>query len=471
MKKISITLLLLLLGIIFFISFVFTNNRTLYFSLEGQSSIELNIGEDYKEIGYEAKYCDKYFKLFCKDLNEYVKINKREVDSNRYFLNYILNYKNVNKVLTREVIFVDKESPVIELFSNDDITQCPNTNYFEEGYTAFDNVDGDLTNNVVKTIKDNKVYYSVSDSSGNKKVIYREIKYRDKEAPTITLIGGDTQYVFLNQEYVEQGVNIQDNCDFELDKVVEIKNNIDNTKTGEYEVTYSVSDSANNKTTISRKVIIYNDISQIPKNGKKVYLTFDDGPGSYTEKILDVLDKYNVKATFFVTNQFSNYRELMKREYNSGHTVAVHTYSHNYKDLYSSFENYMNDFSNINQIIYEQTGIYSKIFRFPGGSSNTISRFNKGIMTEIVTKMKELGYRYFDWNVDSMDTSEKEPKKIFENVKNGIMNNDSSVVLMHDIKSANIESVEKIISYGLENGYTFLPIDESTPLVQHKVNN
>ena len=200
-------------------------------------------------------------------------------------------------------------------------------------------------------------------------------------------------------------------------------------------------------------------------------MTFDDGPGSYTEEILNILNKYNVKATFFVTNQFSKYQYLMKKEYETGHTVAVHTYSHNYKTIYSSLENYMNDFNNINQIIYEQTGSYSKIFRFPGGSSNTISRFNKGIVTEIANKTKELGYYYFDWNVDSMDTSTTDPNKIFENVINGMTLNEYSVVLMHDIKKANIESVEKIVSYGLDNGYTFLPLEETSPTVHHSINN
>ena len=131
----------------------------------------------------------------------------------------------------------------------------------------------------------------------------------------------------------------------------------------------------------------------------------------------------------------------------------------------------MNDFNNMNKVIYEQTGIYSKIFRFPGGSSNTISRFNKGIMTEIANKMNELGYYYFDWNVDSMDTSTTDSDKIFENVINGMALNEYSVVLMHDIKKANIESVEKIVSYGLENGYTFLPLDETSPIVHHSINN
>lgn len=470
MKKINIIILLILLGIIFFISFILVNNKKLYFSLIGSSSIELSIGDEYNELGYEAKYCSKYIKLFCKDVSGYVKASKREVNNNKYFINYKLNYKDMSKVLTREIKLIDKESPVIELV-NTEQSYCPNQKYVEEGYRAIDNVDGDITDKVEVKIQNNKIYYSVSDTSGNKRVIFRDIVYEDSEAPVINLNGGEVTYVFLNHNFNDNGYTVIDNCDTDLNDKVVVTNNVDTTVAGEYEVSYTVSDTMNNKVTKTRKVIVYNDTSVVPKNGKVVYLTFDDGPASYTDKILNILDKYNVKATFFVTNQFSNYQNLIKKEHDSGHTVAVHTYTHNYKEIYSSLDSYLNDFNNMNQVIYEETGQYSKLFRFPGGSSNTISKFNRGIMTEIVAKMNELGYYYFDWNVDSMDTSTKDPDKIFENVKNGMLNNDYSVVLMHDIKKANIESVEKIISYGLNNGYTFLPLDETSPTVHHSINN
>lgn len=471
MRKKSIILLSFLLGIIFFISFVFMSNKKVYFYLNGDSVVELNIDDDYNDDGFSAKYCSKYFKLFCKDISGDVKITRRDVESkNKYFINYILNYKNVSKVLTREIDYLDKESPTIELVSKKGGI-CPNSEYIEEGYSAFDNVDGDLTESVKKTIKDNKIYYSVEDSSGNKRVVIRELKYVDQEVPVISLIGGDTVYLFLNQEYNDKGFIASDNCDGDLSNKVYIENNIDNTKKGEYEVLYTVQDGSNNKVTIVRKVIVYDDLSVVPKNGKVVYLTFDDGPGSYTEEILKVLNKYNVKATFFVTNQFSGYQDLIKKEYENGHAVAVHTYSHNYKTIYSSVDDYLNDFNNMNQIIYEQTGVYSKLFRFPGGSSNTISKFNKGIVSDIASKMNELGYYYFDWNVDSMDTSSKDPNIIAQNVIDEIQKRDNSVVLMHDIKKSNIESLDKIISYGLENGYTFLPLDENSPVVHHHINN
>ena len=431
--------------------------------------MELNIGEEYNELGYKAMYCNKYLKIFCKDVNKYVKISENN-KNNKLYLNYKFKDKYENKILTREIVYVDKDSPEIRL-SDAKIEMCPNETFIETGYSAYDNVDGNITDKVIVSIKNNKIYYNVADSSGNSRVVFRDIKYIDKEKPKIKLSGSDTVYIYKGNEYIDSGFEALDDCDGNISNNVAIENNINTDQNGEYFVNYSVSDSYGNKNTISRKVIVYSDVSVIPKNGKIIYLTFDDGPGSYTEEILNVLDKYNVKATFFVTNQFRNYQQLIKREYDNGHSIAVHTESHNYKKIYNSVDDYINDFNNMNQIIFEQTGVYSNIFRFPGGTSNTISKFNKGIMTKLSNKMLELGYYYFDWNVDSLDTKYKDPEKIANAVISELDKNEHSIVLMHDIKSANVESVDKIVSYGLENGYTFLPLDSNSPAIRHKVIN
>lgn len=470
MKKLYIIILSFLIGIIFFSLFII-NSKEIYFNLKGNNVFEVNIGDEFKDPGFEALYCTKYFKLFCKNINNAVNITTYITkDEKKVFKNYVLEYKKQKKILQREINYVDNESPIIELVNNN-MTFCPNHEYIEEGYKAYDNVDGDLTKMVEVTINNNKVYYNVVDSSGNKKVVYRDIHYEDKIAPTIKLVGGEKNYIFLNQAYNEKGYTSIDNCDGDITKNVVVNNKVNTSKTGNYKIEYSVVDSSGNKNIVTREVIVYDDIATIPKNGKIIYLTFDDGPCVYTESILNVLNKYNVKATFFVTNQFSRYQYMIKKEYDSGHSIAVHTYSHNYDMVYSSLENYLDDFNNMNNIIFEQTGIYSKLFRFPGGSSNTISKFNKGIVTIIANKMTELGYHYFDWNVDSTDTSTTDPDKIYNAVISEIEKNESSVVLMHDIKKANIESVEKIINYGLENGYTFLPLDENIAPVHHKINN
>lgn len=470
MKTKYVIVLSFLIGIIFCLSIIF-GPKKIYFTLNGKEYKELNVGSIYKDEGFKAEYCNKYIKIFCKDLSDRVKINKyEEKKDNKYFLNYNIKYGKYSKVITREIKFVDNESPIINLINNGS-NICPNHVYVEEGYSAYDNVDGDITNKVLRTAKDNKVYYNVEDSSGNKKTVIRNINYFDNEKPLINLVGGDTVYVYKNQEYKDRGYTATDNCDGDITNKVNINNSVDTTKDGEYNIDYSVVDTFGNKNTVSRKVVVYSDISKIPKNGKVIYLTFDDGPGCYTQSILDVLNEYNVKATFFVTNQFSNYQYMIKKEYESGHSIAVHTYSHNYGKIYESVDSYVDDFNQMNQIIYEQTGTYTKMFRFPGGSSNTISRFNKGIVSNVAKTMTDKGYIYFDWNIDSTDTQYKDSEKIYQNVISELEKHDKSVVLMHDIKKANIESVRKIINYGLENGYTFLGLDESSPEVHHHINN
>ena len=112
-----------------------------------------------------------------------------------------------------------------------------------------------------------------------------------------------------------------------------------------------------------------------------VYLTFDDGPGPYTAQLLDVLARYGVKATFFVTALNSDYEDMIGRAYNEGHSIAVHTYSHDYRKIYASEEAFFEDFNAMEDVIYRQTGQYTKLCRFPGGSSNTVSQFNPGVMS------------------------------------------------------------------------------------------
>ena len=206
---------------------------------------------------------------------------------------------------------------------------------------------------------------------------------------------------------------------------------------------------------------------------KKVYLTFDDGPGPYTEKLLDILDRYNVKATFFVTNGKPDYQNLIAQEAQRGHTVAIHSASHDYAKIYQSVDAYFADFDEMNSIITAQTGKAADLVRFPGGSSNTISKkYCYGIMSQLVCAVEERGFRYCDWNVSSGDAGgTTSTSQVAANVIAGIKGNNVSVVLQHDIKNFSVDAVEQIIQWGLSEGYTFLPIISTTPMSHHGVNN
>ena len=200
-----------------------------------------------------------------------------------------------------------------------------------------------------------------------------------------------------------------------------------------------------------------------------IYLTFDDGPSIYTNKLLDVLKKYDVKATFFLVNT-GNY-SAMKRIVGEGHSVGVHSISHKYKEIYASEDAFMNDLYGMQKIIRDHTGVTTYLMRFPGGSSNKVSSFNPGIMSKLVKRVEAEGFQYFDWNVGSNDTSNLTPEQICQNVINGIRRTSKAVVLQHDIYDRSVSAVEGIIQWGLENGYTFAALEYNSPTAHHGVNN
>lgn len=210
------------------------------------------------------------------------------------------------------------------------------------------------------------------------------------------------------------------------------------------------------------------------QNGlKTVYLTFDDGPSARTEEILNILDKYHVKATFFVTMQNEKYDYLIKRMFDEGHTVGLHTASHNYREIYASEDAYFNDLKQIQDKVYNLTGYRSVIIRFPGGSSNTVSRFNPGIMTRLTSLVTERGYYYHDWNVDSGDAAGALEERQMNNIRTYSPKFNTITLLMHDSsnKYATVNSLEEKIKYYLDNGYSILPLTPSSPCVHHGLNN
>lgn len=209
-----------------------------------------------------------------------------------------------------------------------------------------------------------------------------------------------------------------------------------------------------------------------PSTGKTVYLTFDDGPSSYTPQVLDVLDKYGVKATFFVKNGGS-YNYVMKEIVDRGHQIALHTYSHDYAKIYSSDEAYFNDLQKISNLVYEQTGVTANVLRFPGGSSNTVSKkYSKGIMSRLTDSVVEKGYVYFDWNctngdADGANTVQKQLNYCSQYPKSA----SRIVVLMHDTKKVTLESLPKIIEYYQSCGMQFGVLTPAVPPIHHNVLN
>ena len=203
---------------------------------------------------------------------------------------------------------------------------------------------------------------------------------------------------------------------------------------------------------------------------KKVYLTFDDGPSPNTTKILDILDQYGVKATFFtICSPGEENEESLKRIVSSGNTLAIHSVSHEYSQVYASVDSFKEDVLGMQQWLYEQTGVTTWFYRFPGGSSNKVANCD---ISDCINFLNEQGFVYFDWNVSSGDASAKcvDKDTIVQNVLSEIGSREEYVVLMHDAgaKTTTVEALPEIIEYLQANDYMILPITVNTKPVQHR---
>lgn len=213
-------------------------------------------------------------------------------------------------------------------------------------------------------------------------------------------------------------------------------------------------------------------------HGGTIYLTFDDGPSAeITPYILDILSDKGVPATFFIIGYKPDTvrEDLVRRIHTEGHSIGLHTYSHNYPDIYSSLDDLENSFLILQEQVYNSVGVRPTIIRFPGGSSNTISkRYCEGIMTEASSYFPSQGFTIFDWNVDSGDAGgAKTAEEVFENVTTGLVPGRRNIILMHDSSSKEhtLEALEAIIDYGIENGYEFKAITSETASMSHKIAN
>ncbi|SDW01258.1 Peptidoglycan/xylan/chitin deacetylase, PgdA/CDA1 family [Lachnospiraceae bacterium KHCPX20] len=201
----------------------------------------------------------------------------------------------------------------------------------------------------------------------------------------------------------------------------------------------------------------------------KVYLTFDDGPSNNTDRILDTLDDYNVKATFFVNGRTDHHsKKMYKRIVKEGHTLGMHSYTHKYSEVYASLASFKKDFEKIQNLLYDVTGVVSTYYRFPGGSSNKVSNSD---MSEFIKYLNQQDITYFDWNVMCGDatTSGYTRDELVENVMKDVVKYKTSVVLMHDAtdKDATVEALPTLIEKLQQKGALLLPISEDTTLIQH----
>ncbi len=439
----------------------------------GEERLTLEYGESYDDPGVLIRSVSRLFPSPKQPQTVYALEPFDQTRLGTQTLRYLLSVRGEEVEFTREITVVDTQKPTIELLPIP-AGQVPSWlhGYTEPGCTAWDEVDGDLTASVEITALDDRVVYRVADSSGNETVVERPLP-AGLEAPEIRLTDGAVLTLSASMSWEDPGFSVTDGQGNDLSELVTVEGSVVPYRSGDYQISYTLQNDSGETVSAVRTVTVEpvrQSDTRIP-DVKTIYLTFDDGPSYYTPQLLDVLAKYNVKATFFVTGNHPEYLDCIGRAYREGHSIGVHSYTHNYWDIYASEEAFFDDFMRCEEMIYQQTGSYTSLFRFPGGSSNTVSSFNPGIMSRLTQMMTDMGYYYFDWNVLSGDAGETtDTDVVYWNVI-GSCGYPANVVLQHDIKGFSVAAVERIIVWGLNNGYQFLPLEESSYGAHHGVNN
>lgn len=292
------------------------------------------------------------------------------------------------------------------------------------------------------------------------------IRKADKTAPSLE--GFDEKIVMLQGDvYAPRSYIINDDLDKDP-KVYIDSSQLDISTPGTYNVQYTTSDRSGNQRSYHQTVVVQSN----PDFGKPIcYLTFDDGPSELTPQILEVLNQYNVKGTFFVSGlneKYFNYINTIKQD---GHAIGLHSYTDNYPVVYASEEAYFDDLQKISDLVTKQTGNKVDILRFPGGSSNAMaSTYSQGLMNTLIKDIALKGYSYFDWNVDSADDSGPvvDVETIVASACRGI-GLDNVVILMHDAvgKENTVQALPQIIQAYQSQGYVFRGLTRTSVPVHH----
>lgn len=287
---------------------------------------------------------------------------------------------------------------------------------------------------------------------------------KDIEKP---IIHTDTISVYVGSKpnyksYIEVTDNLDSKPKIKIDS-----SKVKTKKTGIYKLLVTATDRSGNKAKAKINVTV-------EEPSKVVYMTFDDGPSENTDKILKILKKYDAKATFFVTGNNQKYNSSIKKAADQGNTIALHTYTHDYANVYSSTTAYFEDLQKVSDMVKQITGKAPKYIRFPGGSSNTISaQYSQGIMSALDNMVHEKGYEYFDWNCSSGDAASNTvpTQDIVRNATS--CDYEQIMILFHDSspKTTTVEALPEIIKSYKERGYVFKGICDDTSIFHHGVNN
>ncbi len=459
MKRFVIVFILFI--VIFVVSVLYNTLPRL--ELNGSKNMVISYRDTYHEAGVIVKNAN----------DDYV--SKVKIDSNvdtkvigSYYVDYSLKIGRKTLRVRRNVRVVDDVSPVIKLKGEQIVQVSLNDVYEEPGYKAVDEYDGDITDRVevigevdTSNYGEYVLTYRVTDNSNNKVEVNRIVKVIDEEAPKFVCDSDYSAFVLGADSVI--GCSAIDNFDGDITDKIKVEGSYDVNTKGIYKVIYRVSDDASNEASIEHNIVIYDN-----KEDAVAFLTFDDGPTSITPKILDVLRDYDVKASFFVSPQKNtdNYKYISE-ELESGYEVGIHGY-HDTEELYSDFGSFKSYFKEMQSLLKRETGRDIFIYRFPGGSKSKNLRLS--VFNEISSYFDDLNVVYYDWNIDSMDSSSLTitSDEIIKSTLMQVINCSSREItlLFHDsdTKEQTVKALPSIISVLKDMNYQFKTISESKPV-------
>ena len=440
----------LFICIIFLLCYAFKNPVLLYSS---NPEVEINHEYDPKENIQQV--------FFHSDSE--VKISG-DIDTNKIG-NYEITYQLKNYKKTCKVSVKDTKAPELKVKAyKADMKEDIKPESFVESVKDDSKVSLSFKKKPTKD-KEQTITIIAKDEHGNKAMKETTLTLvKDIEKP---IIHTDTISVYVGSKpnyksYIEVTDNLDSKPKIKIDS-----SKVKTKKTGTYKLLVTATDRSGNKAKANIKVTV-------EEPSKVVYMTFDDGPSENTDKILKILKKYDAKATFFVTGNNQKFNSSIKKAADQGNTIALHTYTHDYANVYSSTTAYFEDLQKVSDMVKQITGKAPKYIRFPGGSSNTISaQYSQGIMTTLDSMVHEKGYEYFDWNCSSGDAASNTvpTQDIVRNATS--CDYEQIMILFHDSspKTTTVEALPEIIKSYKERGYVFKGICDDTPIFHHGVNN
>lgn len=285
-------------------------------------------------------------------------------------------------------------------------------------------------------------------------------------APRIELIDGAEIEQLCGRPFADPGYKAFDADGSDRTDCVRVSGEVTCWKVGSYELRYTLTVEEQTLAECIRTVrVVPNTLPETVPTEKVIYLTFDDGPCENTPELLDVLAKYDAKATFFIVgNRDEDELAILPRIAEEGHALGVHAYWHQYGHIYQSQKNFFEDFMAAQEVIYRYTGSYATLSRFPGSTrtaSGLKADLDNGYET-LTQMMHDMGVRFYDWSVQIED-KQNGAEGTFINFKIGVPKADIPIVLQHDTRYYSVRAVEKMLQWGLENGYTFKALDTTVP--------